>query len=110
MIILICGNQFPQVYDANNEALFARLEVSPRQGKPRQCQTKPKFTTLANFLLLCLKLRAVVRKMSYTITPLLSITEIDYKIIQLKTKPLAISKVRGKYESLEMGEKSSEFV
>ena len=48
--------------------------------------------------------------MSYTITPLLSITEIDYKIIQLKTKPLAISKVRGKYESLEMGEKSSEFV
>ena len=28
----------------------------------------------------------------------------------IKTKPLAISKVRGKYEGLEMGEKSSEFV
>ena len=105
MIILICGNQFPQVYDANDEALFARLEVSPRQ-----CQTKPKFTTLAIFLLLCLKLRASVMEMCYTFTPLFSIIEVDYEIIQLKTKPLAISKVRGKYESLEMGEKSSEFV
>ena len=110
MIILICGNQFPQVYDANDEALFARLEVSPRQGKPRQCQTKPKFTTLAIFLLLCLKLRASVMEMCYTFTPLFSIIEVDYEIIQLKTKPLAISKVRGKYESLEMGEKSSESV
>ena len=62
-------------------------------------------------LTITLKLRAVVRKMSYTITPLFSITEIDYEeIIQLKTKPLAISKVRGKYDGLEMGEKSSEFV
>ena len=96
MIILICGNQFPQVYDANNEALFARLEVSPRQ-----CQTKPKFITLqfSSCKLcskLCLKLRASVRKMCYTITPLFSITKIDYEeIIQLKTKLLAISKVRG---------------
>ena len=61
-------------------------------------------------LTITLKLRAVVRKMSYTITPLFSITEIDYEIIQLKTKSLAISKVRGKYDGLEMGEKSSEFV
>ena len=42
-------------------------------------------------------------EMCYTFTPLFSITEVDYEIIQLKTKPLAISKVRGKYESLEMG-------
>ena len=49
-------------------------------------------------------------EMCYTITPTFSITEIDYEIFQLKTKPLAISKVRGKYESLEMGEKLSEFV
>ena len=51
--------------------------------------------------------------MCYTITPLFSIYnyKIDYEeIIQLKPKLLAISKERGKYEGLEMGEKSSEFV
>ena len=97
-----------QVYDAITEVLCARQKCkckckcnAKRNQSLRLCQFSPFY----------LKLRASVRKMCYTITPLFSITKIDYEeIIQLKPKLLSISKERGKYEGLEMGKKSSEFV